>query len=644
MGCLNVLAGAIVAIAAFTSAQDTLGLANGYTTFQTSRFNGQIVNSSQTLASLNSSASGFDFLPFDLLPNLAFNGAHHLGDITLRYRTSNKSTWNSVDSASARKPVTPLAELAPGVVAGSDLGPTLGGGLPFKITREWVSLDQDFALRINITNNGISAVEIGSLGLPVSINNIFTDRPAEETQEKCSFADPYMGLHAGYVRVTHLKGTGNALVVAPLGSTRFEAWRFLPEPQGNFSYQSQTYEGNYEWQVHGLAWAQNEWNSSTPWNRPTSKTLAPGEVYSVGLRFALADSIQDIENTVSETGTPSSIGFPGYVVPLGSISRLYLNHTSAVKTISSDSAFTITTPGAAGDAYELTPTGSVWGRARIDIVYQDGKEHTVHYFITKSAPATLGDMGHFFTTSAYYNDTSNPFGRAPSIMTYDSEVGEIVEQDSRVWIAGLSDEGGTGAYLAAAMKQFVQPVAREVSAVDNFIHDTLVGTIQQNGTLGVVASTFFYEPDAVNYTYSSSLDWTSWTSWNRERAYTTRRAYNYVHPVAMLWAMYRIARDYPEQELRASWEWYLSRAYNTTQYCLSNESVNCDYGLVGLMGETVLGELLQDLKRENMTTEAAALEATMKYRAQLWDTQTVPFGSEMAWDSTGQEGVYYWTK
>ncbi|GKT95679.1 LOW QUALITY PROTEIN: glycoside hydrolase family 43 protein [Colletotrichum tofieldiae] len=34
----------------------------------------------------------------------------------------------------------------------------------------------------------------------------------------------------------------------------------------------------------------------------------------------------------------------------------------------------------------------------------------------------------------------------------------------------------------------------------------------------------------------------------------------------------------------------------------------------------------------------------MRSRAAQWDTEEVPFGSEMAWDSTGQEGVYYWAK
>jgi hypothetical protein len=62
------------------------------------------------------------------------------------------------------------------------------------------------------------------------------------------------------------------------------------------------------------------------------------------------------------------------------------------------------------------------------------------------------------------------------------------------------------------------------------------------------------------------------------------------------------------------------------------------------MGETVVGELLTDLRREGWTEEANAVEAAMKLRADAWDKQSEPFGSEMAWDCTGQEGVYYWSK
>lgn len=635
----------LLAILRVVNGQDNLGLGNGYTTFRTQSIQGQIVRSSQTLASLNSTFSNFDFLPFDLLSSLAFNGAHHVGDITFRYRTTGSTAWTSVDSASARKAVTAVTgTLQPSVFAAADLAPTLPNGLPLKLTREWLQYDNDIAVRINITSTAKSSVELGSLGLPVSINNIFTGRTAEQTQERCSLADPYIGLDAGYVRVSHLQGTGNALVITPLGSTPFEAWRFLKEPEGNYSYQSQTFEGNYEWQVHSLAWAQNEWVNSKPWNVPTSKILQPGEMYSIGLRFSISETIQQIEDAVLNTKTPLAIGIPGYVVPSDSWTRLYLNHSAAVKSVDAGGAFTVSAPSTSGGPYKLTPSASAWGRARVTVSYEDSKIQTVHYYVTKAAPSTLANLGKFFTTSAYYTNATDPFGRGPSIMTYDRETNKIVDQDPRVWIAGISDEGGTGAYLATAMKQFAQPVAVEVAVLDDFVHDTVVGTLQQNGSLAVVASAFYYEPGDVNFTYNPAFDWRSWTSWNRERAYTTRRAYNYIHPVATYWSMYRVARNHPEHQLRAGWDWYLGRAVNTTQYCLANRAANCDYGLVGLMGEWVLGELLQDLKREGMAAQVSALETTMRYRAERWETEAVPFGSEMAWDSTGQEGVYFWTR
>jgi hypothetical protein len=55
-------------------------------------------------------------------------------------------------------------------------------------------------------------------------------------------------------------------------------------------------------------------------------------------------------------------------------------------------------------------------------------------------------------------------------------------------------------------------------------------------------------------------------------------------------------------------------------------------------------QILADLKREGMTDKAADLEAKMHARTERWQEQAYPFGSEMPWDSTGQEEVYDWTK
>src|SRR4029079_3647555 len=51
----------------------------------------------------------------------------------------------------------------------------------------------------------------------------------------------------------------------------------------------------------------------------------------------------------------------------------------------------------------------------------------------------------------------------------------------------------------------------------------------------------------------------------------------------------------------------------------------------------------EDLKREGWTEQASYVETAMKKRADDWNSKEYPFGSEMAWDSTGQEEVYAWT-
>lgn len=63
-----------------------------------------------------------------------------------------------------------------------------------------------------------------------------------------------------------------------------------------------------------------------------------------------------------------------------------------------------------------------------------------------------------------------------------------------------------------------------------------------------------------------------------------------------------------------------------------------------MRGETVWSVIMTDLLREGFDNEAATLEVLMKSRAEHWDYVDAPFGSEMAWDSTAEEGVYQWLR
>ncbi|KAJ3798679.1 hypothetical protein GGU11DRAFT_864563 [Lentinula aff. detonsa] len=641
----HIACGLLVFVHSTVGQSNTLGLGDGFLSFNTSTFAVQLVKDSQTLYSLTTVDGGFNFIPTDMMSERANNENYHLGDITFRARTVGSTAWTSGDTSASRVKLTASA-VSGTTKAAANLAPTLPRGSLLNITRRWVVDDNVLQLLFDVTNSQTTAVEIGSLGAPLEFNNIFTDRTAAQTNTLCSLFDPYIGQDAGYVQVTPLLGTLPPLVVLPVGQSPLEGWRFLPESTALTPfYQSQTFEGLYEWDFHTLAYAENEWASTTPWNGPTSFVLQPGQTRTYGLQFLVAPSIREIESTVASVGQPVAVTIPGTILPADQVGKVFLNTNATVAniTVSPAGALTWVTNTDAQTAgwhgYTITP--HTWGRSRLSVTYSDGRLQTIHYYVTNGATAALDDLGSFLTTSQWYTNTSDPFHRAPSVISYDRSVNQQVTNDPRVWIGGLGDEAGSGSWLAAAMKQFVQPDAAEVAKLEQFVNQTLWGTIQNRNNATVKMSVFFYQPDLVpNYVYPSNEDWTVWWSWNQASAWATGRGYDYVHVTAAYWAMYRVARNYPSLVSVHDWQWYINQAVLTV-VTLTDGQVG--YADDGLMGETVIHYLLSDLQREGLTANATLVESRMKSRWQIWSTERYPFGSEMAWDSTGQEGVYIWS-
>ncbi len=547
-------------------------------------------------------ATGFDFLPTDRLLTRLGEGFHHLGDLLVR---------------------------ASGQV---------------ETKTQWLAERGQLVLRATITNNGTVPVELGAVGFPVIFNNIISDRDLPQAHERCVFFDPYIGQDAGYLRVTRLSGAGPALAVLPEGKTPFEAYLPLPEP----IRPSQTFEGAYAWLAHSTAYAEKEWAKVMPWNVPTKATLAPGESHTYGLRFVLSESIRGLEKAIAAAGRPVAVGVPGYIVPQNSDARLILNYSKPVKSmlVEPAGALTLTPAGktpAGWAAYAVKAIG--WGRARLTLTYTDGLTQTVHYWLTKPAAQAVANLGSFLFTKQWFEKPGDPFGRSPSVMSYDRELNQIVEQDSRAWIAGLGDEGGSGSWLTAAMKLFLQPDAAQVAQFERFVDGVLWGGLQYASgpnKYGVKKSLFFYDPKALpEFGYRKDINWGSWTSWSKKATEDIGRGFNYPHVVAAYWSLYRVARNTPGMTKRHDWQWYLEQAFQTTKFLFSGR---VGYAELGLMEGTVFLRLLKDLQAEGWAAQATELEVLTKKRADKWRKEAYPFGSEMAWDSTGQEEVYAWTK
>jgi hypothetical protein len=650
----------------------TLGLENGTLDFDTPDFTLKLVKDSQTIAALQpKGAKGmdaqtpFDFTPADQLSARQGDRFNHLGDIHLRIQQEGfrDGAWTDLASSNARKPVSPVtnyrAPQGSRVLAAADLTPTIGES-PLTITRAWV-LDASgrLALEFNVTNSSKSLVTIGGLGFPVVFNNMIQNfvtnraRTLPQAHEICSFFDPYVGGDAGYLQVTRLSGAGPALLVTPQAGTRtpFEAFR----PLNDASRRGQTFEGAFEWTVHSSAYASNEWKGATPWNAPTSVALKPGESRRYGLRLLVSGEIRGIEKTLAAHDRPVAVGIPGYIVPMDLEAKLFLQpgkRKVSGYAVEPAGALGVTAAAPAkGGQLQYVVRGKQWGRSRLTINYSDGGSQTIHYYVTKPSADAVADMGRFLTTKAWYTDESDPFKRAPSVMTYDRANNRIVTQDTRVWVAGLSDEGGVGAWLAAIMKAYGQPKKEEVDKLAEFVDKVVWGRLQYSEgerMYGVKKSLFFYDPKVLpDYKYQDG-NWTSWTSWNKEAADAVNRAYDYPHVVAAYWTMYRLARNHPGLVTAQKWEWYLDKAFNTVKFMTGGFQQpgargGVGYVNVGLMNGGIFLMLLEDLKRESWTAQATYLEGAMKNRADRWQADAYPFGSEMAWDSTGQEEIYAWT-
>ncbi|KAK3676300.1 hypothetical protein LTR78_004051 [Recurvomyces mirabilis] len=630
------------------------------TNFSVANFKGVLAAGSGVLESLRPTSNlSFDYSPSDFYHYRDGAGQYHTGDLTLRYRALGESDWTDADTAAIRQNGTDGQASTTGLLTTDLINQLPGLAKGIKVTRSWSQQDGDLTLSFTIDNTGAESIELGSVGIPIVFNNIFSNRTAVEVTQRCSLIDPYIGLGAGYVQVTALSGTGPNLVITPLNQdSKFEAWRFLPEPDDTFlGYQIQTYEGNYAWQVYSLAYAENEWNTTEPWNPPSSTILASGGNITLGLRFSVADQVQDIDTVLSTAGLPVTVGVPGYVIPQDLPARLFVNSSHAINNITVEpaGALTLTSGGTYGESwtgYDISASTSAFGRARVTLTYADDRIQTVHYWIAHSSPTVLSELGDFLTNEQWYTNTSDPFGRGNSVITYDRSTNDYVLQDNRTWIAGVSDEGGAGSFLAAGMKQAVAPAASEVAKLETMVRDVVWRTLQiseGNDTYAVRRSIFYYQPDLVpDYIYSPEFNWTAvpGETWNKSEAYMTWRTYDYVHVSALYWSLYRAGRTVPGILTQRNAIWYLLQAYHTVHYALSNATDGTpltDYANVGLMGEWVWGELLSDLYAENYTMEAAEMEQTMRGRQQIWASEADPYGSEMAWDSTGEEGVYFWS-
>ena len=458
----------------------SLGLEKGCKVINTNKLRLEVLNSSQTVSELKTIGDDpFDFTPHTRLSERDKDGYYHLGDINLRVKAVGDTAWKDYSTAAKRLDVEPLQTASSNIVA-AKLNKSLPADIPLTITRYW-EVDGGYpVMRFELQNNTSETLEIGALGFPLVFNNNFNRKTLDEAHAENVFFDPYIGKDAGYLQVVRLHGKGQVLVVVPHGETPFEAYRPLlddPTPRGF------TFEGLHEWMVHSKAYSEKEWKGVNQWNTPTSVVLKPGETRSYGLKFLLADDLKSVENKLAEEKRPVAVGVPGYVLPKDVDGKLFLKYDKKIRTltVNPENALSIEKSGVSEKGWNvLQVKGNTWGRSVLSITYEDGLEQTINYNVIEPEANVVSSFGNFLLTEQWFDQPNDLFGRSPSVISYDYEDKKQITQDTRAWVAGLSDEGGAGSWLAAIMKQLLIPNKEEIKKLETFVNQTIWGGIQYN--------------------------------------------------------------------------------------------------------------------------------------------------------------------
>lgn len=430
-----------------------------------------------------------------------------------------------------------------------------------------------------------------------------------------------------------------------------------------------SFKGNQTVWVPGL-------NEKRAWNKASVLELTAGQTASYSLKFVLAPaggSMRARDQVFSNFGEPILHAVPGYTIATDMNSTFLLVQPPRGSTVTSasvspgqESFLSAAVGGLAGNGYTIINIQALApGQARLELTFSDGSHSVAHYRVLQPLSTQVANFGNHLSNIAWLpRDYPDPFGRSASVMPYDREDSDWALDDARAYIVGLSDDAGAAQNLAHAMKVAWAPIQDEVTRKDDYVKWTLYGvkpdtakeplrSLQIPDTYQVRMTTYYYcatpgtctdsgEGWAYSYPEQNKCDapvgGPVWCM-TENMANATYRGFNFPHQAATWYALYRVARNFDQISTYQSWDFYLYGAFQT--------ALGVGQASVGFMDGTIFREILVALQTEGalnatIASWAATLNNNMQSRAVSWSQLVFPYGSEFAYDTTGQEEVYVW--
>jgi hypothetical protein len=502
-------------------------------------------------------------------------------------------------------------------------------------------------LDINLKNTNAQSIEFKDIALPITWNNHWQADSAYENY--ATHASNYVSYHGSYISVERASGGGDKLVLIPNAATdtSLEYRRFAS---------TQDYYMNMpeEFFIHSkgiAAQTANNWNQGYLPN--TSLTLAAGEDKTFSFRIFKTSDYLGINDILVDQGSVAPVVEPGMVVPQNA------GATVDLRTIKNIESVEDTTPAAPAPyvfdpAHRATITKDAarsdgehhiydiqfnkLGRCDVTVTYDGGKKTVLQFWVTEDLQDAIQRRADFIVDELFIDEarqaeimaanasTSNLYKLVDKhlygFLEFNNVTGSAGLHSGNSHFCTLSDyEQYFDAPVFLAAKNVYYPVQREIDALDKNLID-LVYAKQYNAS-------------GTNQGYLCVHCCNQNTGWTFGSIDRVGRWMTYPTVYNAFFHMYQVAKRYPDMDTRWEAKQYLEVAAWLAYRVAQNS------GTTGMMGEQTVYDILTAAEAEGLTSVAANLRSRSVAKGNNVAAQSYPFGSEFAFDNTGEEGSYF---
>ena len=560
----------------------------------------------------------------------------------------------------------------------------------FNVTSNYNMDTEDGSLLWNITlqNTGNNYIEFGDVGLPMPWNNKYTGLTSVYNDRVT--AHTFAGADSGYAYAIRCSGEGNYVLFTP-----------VPESGARIEYVDNWVGNNNQVKGERAGETFANWTSDSGGWQPglsvyyihskdiqktgrgyytdaTSLVLEPGKSKTYTFKFSAvragdntpqesaesannaSDSVEERENNMRsilyKSGMIDAIAVPGFQTALNMETKLDLHYDDAKIKVDSVDIQCVHENDPFDEKHIPEQTEGLVNNSRSgkcanndsvsapEAKTVDGENHHIYNLkfgcignnsVRVNYKLKVGDAWVDKFTQYEFNalesldkivETHADFmvnktqDNDPKSPTYGNYQDWYISQESvdKNALNHWGDDWSHDNINFMTMKNYLNPVASEVESIEKYLVDYMWNNYMKN--------------TQDSYTVANYLNASGIYS-DTSSPYT--RTYSEMMEATGFFNMYRIQKAYPDLiEYRQTPEWYLEKAYGIYINRVSSYPI-------GYYGEQQVPDMIEVLKEEGMTDEAGRLQKRFaQEKGTRMSTAAYPYGSEFAYDNTGEEGAY----